>query len=115
MAYMEHTLGDLPEDVRILVLSAVRTLAERGPRGLVEAGLCPPEAEEVFAINRGDYPGNLIEIPESAELHLFVDRDGVWHIDLPLYDDREGRTDLFLFLEVEPKGQSVKVKGLYTP
>jgi hypothetical protein len=114
MAYMDYTLKDLPKDVRDLAIAAVRTLAERGPHGLVEDGLCPPEAEKVLAVNRSDYAGNLIEMPESAELDFHVD-DGIWKIDLPLHDDQEGRIDLFIFLEIDPRVRSVKVTGLYTP
>lgn len=114
MAYMDYKLSDLPEDIREMVRSAVRILAERGPHGLVEEGLCPPEAEPSFADNRNDYPGNLITPPDSAELDLHV-RDGLLRIDLPLHDDREGRIDLFLILEIDPQAKSVKVMDLYTP
>jgi|HubBroStandDraft_6_1064221.scaffolds.fasta_scaffold1430456_1 hypothetical protein len=115
MPYMDYTLKDLPQDVRELALSAVRTLAERGPRGLVEDGLCPPEAEDSFVENRNLYPGKLIEPPDSAELDYYIRANGIWRIDIPLHNDVEGRIDLFIFLEVDPQARSVKVTGLYTP
>ena len=114
MAYLDYTLKDLPQDVRELALSAVRTLADRGPRGLVEDGLCPPEAEASFVENRSDYPGKLIELPDSAELHYYI-RDGIWKIELPLHDDKEGELDQYIYLEVDREARSVKVTGLYTP
>jgi hypothetical protein len=110
----EHTLKDLPKDVRELALSAVHTLAERGPRGLIEDGLCPADWEVSMVENRSDYPGNLIEPPDSAELSYYI-RNGIWEIDLSLHNDVEGQIDLFIFLEVDPQARSVKVTGLYTP
>jgi hypothetical protein len=68
-----------------------------------------------MAENRNDYPGNLIELPDAAELWTFITPDGTWEIDLPLHDDRDGRMDLFLFLEVSPALRAVRVTGLYTP
>ena len=114
MAYMKYTLKDLPKDVRELALSAVRTLAARGPRGLIEDGLCPGDWEASMVENRNDYPGKLIELPDSAELTYLI-RNGIWRIDIPLHNDVEGRIDLFIFLEVDPEARSVKVTGLYTP
>jgi hypothetical protein len=115
MPYQHLELQQLPQDVRALVVLVARTLAERGARGLVAAGFCPPEAEQVLADNRSYYPGTLIELPDSAELWAFTTPDGVWEIELPLHDDREGPMDLFLFVEVNPKDHSVLVTGLHTP
>jgi hypothetical protein len=113
--YRQHRLEDLPQDVRRLVRAAVRTLIERGPHGLVEDGFCPGEYETSMVDNLSDYPGQLVQPPDSAEFYGHVETDGRWTVDLPLHNDREGRLDLFLFLEVEAKTQSVKVTGLYTP
>jgi hypothetical protein len=113
MTYMDQSLQDLAEDVRHLALSAVRTLVERGPHGLVEDGLCPPEWEQSLTENRNDYPDTLIMPPESAEVYFYV-RDGVWEIDLPLHG-RDGRMDLLIFLEIDPTTRSVRLRGLYTP
>jgi hypothetical protein len=107
-------LADLPGDVRELVLSAVRTLMERGPHGLVVDGLCPAEAEHVLVGNMSAYPQPLVELPDSAQFFGHPDSADVWKIDLPLHD-REGEMDLFLFLEVDPKSRSIKVTGLHTP
>lgn len=63
----------------------------------------------------GDYPGTLIDLPDSAELWAYVTQDGIWDIDLPLHNDREGRMDLFLFLRVDPKNRAVTVTDLYAP
>jgi hypothetical protein len=108
-------LRDLPQNVRNLVDTVVCTLAERGPRGLVEDGLCAPDAEDSMTETRGDYAGRLIELPDFAELWVTVNRDGNLDIEIPLYDDREGRMDLHIFLEIDPNIPSVKVTGLYTP
>lgn len=113
--YEQTHLEALPRDVRAIVLATVRTLIERGPRGLVEERLCPAEWEASMAENLRDYPGNLIEPPASAEIFGHSDPSGTWTIDLPLHNDREGRMDLFLFLEIDPKAQSAKVRGIYTP
>jgi hypothetical protein len=108
-------LGDLPPDVRHLVVSTVRTLAKRGVRALVEEGLCPADAEEMLTRNRNDYPGSLIAPPDSAEIRLWTNRDGNLEIELPLHDEQVGQMDLVLFLEINPSAQSVKVTDLYTP
>jgi hypothetical protein len=116
MEYYQHLyLDSLPLDVRGIVLAAVRTLIERGPHGLVEDGLCPLEAEQSMVASLSDYPGQLIDPPGSAELWGHANADGIWTIDLPLHNDREGRMDLFLFLEVNSRNRAVEVTGLYTP
>jgi hypothetical protein len=113
---MQHLhLHDLPQDVRDLLIEAVRALIERGPQGLVAAGLCVPGAVNTMAQYVSDYPGQLVDLPGSAELWAHVGPDGVWSIDLPLHNDREGRMDLFLFLDVDPAAHVVRVTDLYAP
>ena len=116
---MDHIqLQDLPQDVRDLVLLAVRTLIAQGPRGLVGAGLCKPSGpQEIDMMEEylGDYPGKLVDLPDSAELWTLVNPDGIWDIDLPLHNDQEGRMDLFIFLRIDPEGHAVTVTDLYAP
>jgi hypothetical protein len=116
---MQHMqIQNLPQDIRELILVAVRTLIEKGPQGLVDAGLCglcAPSEVDTMAEYLGDYPGNLVDLPNSAELWVFITSDGIWDIDLPLHNDREGRMDLFMFLRVDPKEHTVTVTDLYAP
>jgi hypothetical protein len=113
--YKRLLLDELPVDVRKLVLAAVRTLMDRGPHGLVEDGVAPLEAEPSMVENLSDYPGRLVEPPSTAELWGHADSEGIWTIDLPLHDDRDGRMDLFIFLTIDPQRGKVVLRGLYTP
>ena len=117
---MDHLqIKNLPPDVREPILKAVQILIEHGPGGLVDAGLCGPSTtpQEVDTMEEylRDYPGDLVELPDSAELWASVAPDGLWDIDLPLHNDRDGRMDLFLFLKVDPRHHSVTVTDLYAP
>jgi hypothetical protein len=81
---------------------------------LIEDGLCGAEAEEGMVFHMSPYTGKLIELPDSAELHYYI-RNGIWEIQIPLHDDKEGELDLNIYLEVDPEAHSVKVTDLYTP
>jgi hypothetical protein len=117
--HLDLTLRDLPPDVRALVIKAVRILIEGGPQRLVDEGLLvphmpPQEAAASIASYISEFPGALVDLPESAELRAHV-AHGTWEIDVPLYNDREGRSDLFMFIRVERDQNAVEVTDIYAP
>ena len=59
------------------------------------------------------YGGTLVELPDEAfdwmDEYPREGREGVWALDLPLYTEEEGQSDLTLILEAEAKPDTVNV------
>ena len=59
------------------------------------------------------YGGTLVELPDEAfdwmDEYPREGREGVWALDLPLYTEEEGQSDLTLIREAEATPEDVRV------
>lgn len=95
------------------IKSIVRDLASGRYEDLEADGRSGPSTAAGLREAVERYGATLVELPEEA--FDWVDdypregREGVWKLDLPLYTEEEGQSDLTLILEAEAKPDAVTV------
>lgn len=111
----ELTLQGLPQEVRDTVFRTLEIFVKRGPRGLVESGLCPPEYLPVAEEQCADFGGKFRLPPLNALVYVYKKED-VYDLELPLWLEAEDdRSDLFIFLEVDATAGTARMTDLYVP
>ncbi|MGH3646407.1 MAG: DUF7668 domain-containing protein [Micromonosporaceae bacterium] len=67
-----------------------------------------------------DYPATFVPLPEQAWQHADVYRSdaGPWHVELPLWSQEEGRSDLTLEVEIVETAAAppkITIRNLHVP
>jgi len=111
----EQTLQDLPAPVRDPILRILEVFVESGPQGLADRGLFSAAGVCLAEQYCADFGGKFRVPPPSAPVFAYSCGD-VYTIDLPLWVEGENdRSDLFIFLEVDPVAGTARMTDLYVP
>jgi hypothetical protein len=111
----ESKLQDLPERVRELVFKTLDTFVKHGPRGLAEEGIFPAEGVPVVEERCADFGGRFRVPPLNAPVYVYKTTSG-YDLELPLWlEGADDRSDLFIFLEVDPGAGIARMVDLRAP
>ena len=111
----EQKLHDLLQPVRDIVLRTLEMFVESGPRGLAERGLFPAAEVPVAEERCADFGGRFRMPPPSAPVYVYKSGDR-YDIELPLWlEGEDDRSDLFIFLVVEPAAGTARMVDLRAP
>ncbi len=111
----EQKLQDLPGPVQELVSRILGIFIESGPRGLAEKGLFPMAEVPVAEERCGDFGGRFRVPPSDAPVYVYIDGN-VCDVELPLWlAGEDDRSDLFIFLEVDPVAGTARMTDIRAP